>query len=198
MANGDLQNRAALERLIALSNMVFAVAIMLPVLGIPAPQLPSGESRWDNLLALHQLTPGFLVFGANFLVCSLFWLGQHRLLRRVRCYDTAIVIPMILLLLMIGFMPWSTKFAVVNQNAFVAAISYNVSMFACAAHLYWLASVCDRRSLTPDAPIEKRRAAQTLAATVICIGLCFVLPRFSQAAMLLTLLGHRAPAKPNG
>ena len=188
------QELVPLERLIVLSNAGFAVAIILPVLGIEAPDLSPRLSRWDSVMALHDLTPGFLVFGVNFLVVSLFWLGQHRLFRRVRHYDSAVVVPALLLLLMVSFMPWATKFAVANDNRFVAALSYNVSMLACAFHLLWLAWICDRRGLTPDAPVEKRRALFTFGATALCVGLSFVIPQWSQAGMALTLLGRRAPA----
>ncbi|PHQ62701.1 MAG: hypothetical protein COC10_10095 [Sphingobium sp.] len=191
----DDDTRVPLERLVTLSNAVFAVAIILPVLGIGTPRLPADASRLDNLMALHQLTPGFIVFGVNFLVLSLFWLGQHRLLRRVRRYDSALVLPVILLLLMIAFMPWATKFAVVNDNHFIAALSYNVSMLACAFHLLWLAWVCRQRQLTPDAPLELRRAIVTFAATLLCVALSFFTPQFSQSGMALTLIGRRAPAK---
>lgn len=184
-----------LDRLLTLTNAGFAVAIILPVLGIPTPHVPKDLSRWDSVMALHQLTPGFLVFGVNFLVVSLFWLGQHRLFRRATRYDPGVVLPSILLLLMISFMPWSTKFAVANDNRFVAALSYNLSMLACAAHLFWLAWVCERHGLTSDAKREKFRATVTVGATLLCVGLSFVIPQWSQVGMLLTLFGRRAPAR---
>lgn len=77
----------ALERVIALSDGIFAVAITLLVLSISVPDL--GNSQTDANLQDHLLgaIPSIIGFVISFAVVGIFWLSHHRLFQVVREYD---------------------------------------------------------------------------------------------------------------
>jgi uncharacterized membrane protein len=68
----------SLERLAALSDGIFAVAMTLLVLDIHAPAAHTIHSENDLWLALCALSPRMLVYLMSFMTLGIFWiLGGH-------------------------------------------------------------------------------------------------------------------------
>jgi len=65
------------ERLAALSDGVFAVAMTLLVLDLHAPAMEVVHSEADLLAALWALGPRLLVYMMSFLTLGIFWVGQQ-------------------------------------------------------------------------------------------------------------------------
>ena len=72
----------SLERLAALSDGVFAIAMTLLVLDIRVPEAVSISSEGDLWRALSGLSPRFLVYLMSFLTLGIFWNGQQVLSER--------------------------------------------------------------------------------------------------------------------
>ena len=75
----SIYNRIAgqnLERLAALSDGVFAVAMTLLVLDLRAPAHEAIHSEHDLLAALLALAPRLVTYLMSFLTLGIFWLGQ--------------------------------------------------------------------------------------------------------------------------
>src|SRR5215472_3337096 len=69
----------SLERLTALTDGLFAVAMTLLVLGLRVPVDAAGTEHglWDGLL---KLGPSFAAYLLSFTMLGTFWLAQHTLL----------------------------------------------------------------------------------------------------------------------
>jgi uncharacterized membrane protein len=67
----------SIERLAALSDGVFAVAMTLLVLDLHAPAMEAIHSEGDLAQALIPLAPRLLVYMMSFLTLGIFWVGQQ-------------------------------------------------------------------------------------------------------------------------
>jgi uncharacterized membrane protein len=72
------------DRLIALSDGIFAIAMTLLVLDI---RVPPGLDAAQFDAYLHKLLPGIAAYALSFTVLSGFWRDQRRLLRLARGFD---------------------------------------------------------------------------------------------------------------
>src|SRR5271169_1109719 len=82
----SLYNRIAgqnVDRLTALSDGVFSVAMTLLVLDLRAPAMAAVHSELDLLDALLPLAPRLVTYLMSFLTLGIFWLGQQAQLDRL-------------------------------------------------------------------------------------------------------------------
>jgi uncharacterized membrane protein len=98
-----------LERLAALSDGIFAVAMTLLVLDIRAPlaqEIHSENSLW---LALRALTPRLVVYLLSFMTLGLFWVGQQTQFNHLSQSDRHFTWIHLGFLAFICLMPFSTS-----------------------------------------------------------------------------------------
>ena len=85
----------SVERLAALSDGVFAVAITLLVLDLKAPASAAIHSEQGLWLALSGLAPKLMMYVMTFMTLGIFRVGQQSQLnhlgRSVFCYDDAVL-----------------------------------------------------------------------------------------------------------
>jgi len=93
------------SRLLALSDGVFAIAMTLLVLDIPAPG--SLHSDAELLQALRRVMPNVLTFGLSFALVALYWIGHRRLFRDVARTSAFLVQLNVLLLLLVCLVPFT-------------------------------------------------------------------------------------------
>jgi uncharacterized membrane protein len=96
--------RRELERVNAFSDGVFAIAITLLVLNVEIPSVPGDELG----AALKGLWSDVLAYMIGFAVIGLFWFGHHRLFSRLVRSDGRLVLVNMVLLGLIGIMPFTT------------------------------------------------------------------------------------------
>ena len=97
------------DRVVNLSDGVFAIAITLLVLDIRAPDIP--ENMVDSRLpgALLSLWPNYLGYILSFVGISAFWLIHHSIFRPIRGYDRILLYLNFLFLMVVAFMPFPTS-----------------------------------------------------------------------------------------
>jgi uncharacterized membrane protein len=96
--------RRELERVNAFSDGVFAIAITLLVLNVEIPDVPGDELG----SALKALWSDLIAYMIGFAVIGLFWFGHHRLFSRLERSDGRLVLVNMVLLGLIGVMPFTT------------------------------------------------------------------------------------------
>jgi uncharacterized membrane protein len=107
----SLYNRIAgqnLERLTALSDGVFAVAMTLLVLDLRAPVAEAVHSERELVDALINLAPRLVPYVMSFLTLGIFWLGQQAQLDRLAKSDRDLAWMHIGFLCAICLVPFST------------------------------------------------------------------------------------------
>ena len=77
-----IQGRS-LERLAALSDGIFAVAMTLLVLDLHVPAGVQIHSEHELLTALMDMAPSWITYGMSFLTLGIFWAGQQTQLNHI-------------------------------------------------------------------------------------------------------------------
>ena len=93
-------------RLEAFSDGVIAIAITLLVLEIKVPPADDGGASLASQLA-HQW-PSYAAYVVSFLTIGVIWINHHATIRRIHAVDHRLLVLNLLLLLMIGILPWTT------------------------------------------------------------------------------------------
>jgi uncharacterized membrane protein len=96
------------ERLAALSDGVFAVAMTLLVLDLHAPAAEAIRSEHDLLAALWALAPRLVIYLLSFLTLGIFWVGQQTQLNLVARADRDLSWIHLAFLFSISLMPFTT------------------------------------------------------------------------------------------
>jgi uncharacterized membrane protein len=101
---------ASVERLSALSDGIFAVAMTLLVLGLSVRSVAAlhGSERkfWDDVLG--PLWPHLLTYLMSFLTLGVFWVGQQTQLHHLRRTNRDLSWIHLVFLLFVSLMPFST------------------------------------------------------------------------------------------
>ena len=136
------------ERLEAFSDGVFAIAITLLVLEI---RVPTGDqlASPDRLLhALGDLWPSYLGYVLSFVTVGIMWANHHNLFRYIARVDHGLLLANLLLLVVVGFIPFPTALLaatlgeptdqiglLVYSGSFTAvAIAFNVLWYQARSH----------------------------------------------------------------
>jgi uncharacterized membrane protein len=125
----SLYNRLAgqnIDRLAALSDGVFAVAMTLLVLDLHAPAAEAVHSERELLDALVTLAPRLVPYAMSFLTLGIFWLGQQTQMDRLAKSDRDLA------WLHVGFL------CVVCLVPFSTALLSEFLTFRVALVVYWL------------------------------------------------------------
>lgn len=183
-------NASQLERLTFFSDAVFAIAITLLVIEIHVPRL-GVTSDHAYLEALGELWPSFFGFMLSFLVIGALWASHHRVFGMLAEYDNKLVLPNILLLMLIAFMPFATALMSSNPVARVPELFYASTLLLAGLLQCWLFARALqphylRSQVTPSdvAAALARSWALPIAALLALVLGCFK-PAFSNLALLL-------------
>jgi uncharacterized membrane protein len=115
-----------LDRFNAFSDAVFAIAITLLVLEISVPQ--EGVALWP---ALREQWPEFLGYYISFAFIGGIWITHSGVTRYMRRGDTVIYTLNLVLLLLVGLLPFATSLMVTHltgTDAKLAALIYGMDL----------------------------------------------------------------------
>ena len=93
------------ERVITLSDGVFAIAATLLVLELKIPEEGSAVPLARGLV---HVAPSFLAYALSFFVIALFWSSYHRVMAMISEVDLPIIFLNVVLLFLISLQPFPT------------------------------------------------------------------------------------------
>ena len=144
-----------IERLAALSDGVFAVAMTLLVLDLRTPAAEAIHSEHDLLVALSGLLPRLATYFRSFLTLGIFWLGQQVQLDRLARSDRDLAWMHLAFLCAVTLVPFSTALLAEHMISRVALIVYWGNIVVLGALLYWTwGRVVNARLLSEDTQPE--------------------------------------------
>jgi uncharacterized membrane protein len=121
-----------LDRILSLSDGVFAFAITLLVLGLAVPQISEDglgqfalTSKLLNSLAADSTA--FYSYAVSFAVIAIWWVAHHRLFRHIKKYDATLMWRNLFFLLFITIIPFLTQLMNQYGNVGVAVMIYDAS-----------------------------------------------------------------------
>jgi uncharacterized membrane protein len=107
--SGSSIDDRGLDRILSLSDGIFAFAITLLVLNLTIPTLNQAATSTDLLSSLWTESSKFIAYVVSFYVISNYWLAHHRVFRYVKKYDSRLIQLNLLFLLFITLVPFFTQ-----------------------------------------------------------------------------------------
>ena len=195
----SLYNRVAgqsVERLAALSDGFFAVAMTLLVLDLRVPAAEAIHSEHDLWHALIALTPRLIVFLMSVMTNGIFWVGQQTQLNHFARTDRNLAWIHIAFLCAVSLTPFSTSLLAELIHYRTALLVYWSNILLLGLTLYWSWTYATRNHLlTDDLPPEIHAAivrrivvAQTLYACGAALS--FVGTYYAIAAIVLVQVNY--------
>ena len=184
------------DRLAALSDGIFAVAMTLLVLELKVPSAELVHSERELLSALVALGPEWITYGMSFLTLGIFWAGQQTQLNHIEEGSRDLTWIHLGFLFTITFMPLSTRL-LTDFITYRAALGiYWLNIFAPGAMLYWSwAHASHANLIKSDTPPEVRNTIcrrVIIAQSLYAVGaaLCIINTYVSIAAIVLVQLNY--------
>jgi uncharacterized membrane protein len=185
-----------LERLAALSDGIFAVAMTLLVLDLHIPAAAQVHTERELLFALVPLGPQWVAYGMSFLTLGIFWAGQQTQLNHIREGSRDLTWIHLGFLFTITLLPFSTRLLAEFITYRAALGIYWLNILAPGAMLYWSWTHATHADLIKaDTPAEVRGSicrrvliAQSLYAAGA--ALCVINTWVSIGAIVLVQLNY--------
>ncbi len=177
---GDQHHRHLLDRVVFLSDGVFAIAMTLLVLDLRLPPVAehSSAALRDALVANVS---HFITFVISFEVIGLFWTAHLRMFSLIASYTRGLAFLNLLFLMSIAIMPFSTTLVGEYGRLTLAAVFYSLSLVftSLTSNALWFYASRRARLLDPavsraDVTVVTTRGLVTLAFFVIGTGVAFI------------------------
>lgn len=184
----------SLERIAALSDGIFGVAMTLLVLDLKAPAVNAVHTEADLWHALLDLGPSLLMYFTSFMTAGIFWVGQQTQLNFFARGDRNLAWIHIGFLATVALLPFSTSLLAEHTALRLALLVYWFNILLLGVFLYGSLTYADRAGLIrEDAPehiagIMCRRIVVYQALYAIGAALCVVNPYLSIACILFVQL----------
>ncbi|MGO8788348.1 MAG: TMEM175 family protein [Terriglobia bacterium] len=186
----------SVERLAALSDGIFAVAMTLMVLDLRLPAAAAIHSERDLLRALLALLPRLLTYLMSFLTLGIFWVGQQTQLNHLARSDRNLSWIHLGFLFAVTLSPFSTMLLAEFMAYRAALLVYWTNIFLLGAVLYgsWGYALRDglvKDDLPSDVPAAVCRRIM-IAQALYAAGalLCVINTYWSIAFILLVQLNY--------
>ncbi len=129
----------SVERLAALSDGIFAVAMTLLALELRVPAHELLHSEHELRHALLELSPELLIYLMSFLTLGIFWVGQQSQLNHLRHSDIRLTWLHLAFLFAVTLMPFSTKLLAEYHSYRTALLEYwgNILVFGAMLYASW-------------------------------------------------------------
>lgn len=190
-----IQGRST-ERLAALSDGIFAVAMTLLVLDLHIPSAAQIHGEGELLAALAALSPQWVAYAMSFLTLGIFWTGQQTQLNHIGEGTRDLTWIHLGFLFAITLLPFSTRLLAEFISYRAALGIYWLNVLAPGVMLYWSWTHATHANLIKaDTPEEVRASIckrVVIAQSLYAAGaaLCFISTWVSIAAILLVQLNY--------
>ena len=190
-----------IERLAALSDGIFAVAMTLLVLDLHAPATALVHTNTDLIQALITLAPKLAVYVMSFLTLGIFWVGQQTQLNFLTKADRDLTWLHLLFLFFVTLTPFSTALigAFIEYRAALLIYWFNILLLGAALYCPWRYSV-RAKLVSEDMPAAMHRGVErriVIAQALYAFGaaLCVINTYCSLGFIVLVQLNYALAPK---
>ena len=180
--------RRDVDRVIAFSDGVFAIAITLLVLSLEVPDVTDknlGE-------ALKDLTPELFTYALSFAVVGMYWMAHHRTFRLVTRIDRTLLWINLVLLGFVALLPFPTEILGKYGDTSLGVVVYTASIVAVGSMsvlIWWYLNHANL--IPPISPDHVRvgllRAGVAPAVFALSIPVALFAPDWAKLVWLLIL-----------
>ncbi len=183
----------SVERLAALSDGIFGVAMTLLLLELHVPEHVKGEpmSEADLLHKLLEMGPAIVVYLMSFITLGIFWVGQQTQLNHLERSDRHLTWMHLSFLFAVTLLPFSTRLLASFVTYRTALLVYwgNILLLGALVYVCWSRSVkakLVREEVTTEVDgAVRRRIVGAQALYAVGAALCVVNTYVSIAFIVL-------------
>jgi len=178
----DDQDMPGIDRLLALTDGVVAIALTLLVLQL---QIPATQNLEDDTHSASALWHALQVDGAeltsylvSFFIIAQFWLVHHRVLRNMRGHSEGLAWRNFAFLLTLTLMPFTSDLLGRYGDNPLAITLFGLNLLAISFTTQWIQLSADRHQLIDDerrSRVEERVGRARAVLTVGVVSLALVL-----------------------
>jgi uncharacterized membrane protein len=183
------------QRIEALNDGIYAVAMTLLVLELKLPEELRHASDEEFLQALAALAPRFVAWLLSFFILAVFWMGHQRAFHYVRRVDASLLWINVAGLLFASLMPFSSALIGEHGARFASQAFYAANMAALALATLWqLAHLAAHPELC-DPPLPRAvvagarfRGWSLVALAALAVAIAWWRPSYGALAFVLMFL----------
>ena len=186
----------SLERIAALSDGIFAVAMTLLVLELRVPAIAGITDEGKLWSALVALSPRILTYFMSFLTLGIFWVGQQTQLNHFKGTNRDLTWIHLGFLFMVSIMPFSTAFLAEFITFRIALILYWLNILLLGALLFASWKYAEKAALLKDEVTPELQTATerriVIAQALYAVGalLCIFSTYMSIGVIVLIQLNY--------
>jgi uncharacterized membrane protein len=171
-----------LNRIEALSDGVFAIAMTLLVLELKVPKGDAIKTESDLWHAFIHMKEELLAYFLSFMTLGIFWVGQSVQLQHIEKSDRNLVWINIFFLMIVSMLPFTTAFLSTHIGFKLAIGLYwlNIFLLGMIVYINWNYAMRNKYVVSPDIPLEgldkavRRRVIVAQSLYAIGALLCFI------------------------
>jgi len=158
------------DRLKALADGVFAVAMTLLVLELVVPGLKDHSNR-ELSSVLLSMWPKFLAYVLSFLIAGMYWLVHHTIFDAIKYYDSTLAWINIIFLLFVALIPFTTWLLGEYFLMKTSTIIYGVHLLLMflGGYSLWVYSTGKHILVVPDLDPKVVKGGKTMGYVYFCI-----------------------------
>lgn len=186
----------SVERLAALSDGIFAVAMTLLVLDLHAPVVEAIHSEHELWRALVAISPRLVMYLMSCMTLGIFWIGQQTQLNHLSRSDRSLSWMHLGFLFLVTLTPFSTALLAEFIRFRLALLLYwlNILLLGAALYVSWICAI-QQGLLKEDMPpgissAIKRRILVAQALYAFGAMLCFISTYWSIAFIVIVQLNY--------
>jgi uncharacterized membrane protein len=140
-----------LDRVLAISDGVFAFAVTLLALSLIAPALSTGAHQNELVTDLMDMGPTFLSYFVSFFVIASWWRGHNRVFAHIKRCNSTLISLNFYFLLCITLIPFLTNLIIQYGNFELATILFAAMQVVTGAMLIiiWVYATRNHRLIDP-------------------------------------------------
>ncbi len=191
MENKDSSFHMATNRIEALTDGIFAIAMTLLVLTLAVPDISGPLSNTALQNSLSGLIPSFYTLVLSFILLALFWNIHHRIFQRIKEVNTILLWINMIWLLFIVLVPFSASLTGKYEQFTISHIVFNVNMLGISLFLalntYYAhySSFVHSKVNSAEITMIKRDNILFIGISLLALLLSFIIPRESGLVYIL-------------
>ena len=191
MDNKDLSFHMTTNRIEALTDGIFAIAMTLLVLALAVPDISGPLSNMVVQNSLYNIIPSFYTLVLSFILLALFWSVHHRVFQRTKRVDDILLWINMIWLLFIVLVPFSASLTGKYGQFTISHVIFNTNMLGISIFLalntYYVhrSNYLHEKVNNTEITMIKRDNALFIVISLLAIALSFIIPRESSFVYLL-------------
>ena len=179
------------NRIEALTDGIFAIAMTLLVLALVVPDITGTLTNEAVIDALYGILPNFYTLILSFLLLALFWNVHHRFFQRINRVNNVLLWINMIWLLFIVLVPFSASLTGKYGQFSISHIVFNLNMLGISSFLFLntyfahRTGTIDERVGARDITLVKRDNVLFMVISLLALSLSVIDPRASSLVYLL-------------